>query len=44
MPHVVAEELAMILRKQLKDHEAKFGVINIPQDAYQAMKIAPEDG
>ena len=33
----------MVLRKQLKKHESKYGIINIPAQAYEAMNVAPKD-
>ena len=44
MPHNVAKELCLILRKQLLQCEEKQGSeIIIPPEIYQAMGISPED-
>jgi len=41
--NTLSAELAMILRTQLKEHESKYGIINIPPQANEAMNIAPEE-
>ena len=43
LPLPVAKQLAMILRRLLKQHETARGVIEIPPESYQTMGVAPED-
>ena len=43
MPHPVAKQLCLILRKTIKAVEDKRGIIELPPESYQAMGISPED-
>lgn len=43
MPIIVAKQLSMVLRQQVKAWEEKYGIANIPPDSYKAMGVSPED-
>ena len=43
LPLVVAKQLCLVLRKQLRTFEERQGTITIPPETYPTMGVAPED-
>ena len=43
MPIVVAKQLAMVLRRQVKIHEEGYGLLPIPAESLKGMGVALED-
>ena len=43
LPPVVGKHIAMMLRRNLKLYEEKYGVMHVPMEVLEKMKCSPED-